>query len=149
MDLEVIYLTSHVPQAVGGSRDHARRSRRHARCPNCRIKRSPTPASASREAALAWSLADTAGRCLDAVQHNNVFVAIGSGETFTAIFLLLDAITCKGFLLEGGLGARLLTWLKAYTGHDDEPRVRRMIYQAMHGYYDEPSVIEKNANLHQ
>jgi len=144
----MIYLTSLVPQAVWGSHDHARRSRRRARSPGYCINGSPTPASASREAALAWSLADAAGHYLDAVQHNNVFVAIGSGETFTAIFLFLDAITRKGSLLESGLGPRLLTWLEAYTGHDDESRLRRMTHQAIHGYPDEPSVIERDANLH-
>jgi len=143
----VIYLTSHVPQSFRDRRDHTLRSRRHARSPGYRVKGSPTPASASGEAALAWSLADAAGHYLDAVEHNNMFVAIGSGETFTAILLLFDAITPKGCLLEGGLGARLLTWLEAYSGHDDETRLRRMIHQATRGSDDESPASEQDANL--
>jgi len=76
-----------------------------------------------------------------------VFVAIGIGETFTAIFLLLDTITRKGSTLDGCLGARLSTWLHAYTGHDDEPCLRRMIGQATHGYCDEPTAVAQEANL--
>lgn len=88
---------------------------------------------------LAWSLADAASPCLDCVQRNNIFVAIGIGEAFNAIRLLLDAITRARFTVEDALAARLSGWLDAYAGHDDEPGVRRMIRQAARGPFQEPT----------
>jgi hypothetical protein len=66
-----------------------------------------------------------------------VFIAIGVGETFAAICLLVDVITRADARLEARLAARLWTWLDAYAGHDDEPRLRRLIRQAAFGCSDE------------
>jgi hypothetical protein len=68
-----------------------------------------------------------------------VFVAIGVGETFGAICLLLDAVTRADAWVEAGLAARLWTWLDAYAGHQDEPRLRLLIGQATFGCWDEPT----------
>jgi hypothetical protein len=59
--------------------------------------------------------------------------AIGIGETFAAICLLLDAISRADTRVEARLAALLWTWLDAYAGHDDEPRLRRLIRQAAFG----------------
>jgi hypothetical protein len=134
----MIYLTSRAPQAVLGG---GACGRRYGCVPDYRGSGSTTAASGSEEAELAWSLAEVASRCLDAVERNNVFVAIGTGETFTAIGLLLGAITREGSRVETRLSARLSTWLGAYAGHDDEPRLRRLISRASYGFWDEPTAV--------
>ncbi|WAJ46989.1 hypothetical protein OK015_11370 [Mycobacterium sp. Aquia_216] len=65
-----------------------------------------------------------------------MFVAIGVGETFAAICLLLDAVTRVDARVEAWLAARLWTWLDAYAGHEDEPRLRLLIRQATFGGWD-------------
>ena len=134
----MIYLTNRAPQAVLGA---GACGRRYGRVPDYRRNGLPSAASGSEEAALAWSLAEVASRYLDAVERNNVFVAIGTGEAFTAIGLLLGAITREGSRVDTRLSARLSTWLDAYAGHDDEPRLRRLIGRASHGSWDEPIAV--------
>jgi hypothetical protein len=90
---------------------------------------------------LAWTLADAASRYLGTVQRNEVFVAIGIGDALTAIRLLLDAITRAGSTVEEGLATRLSSWLDSYSGHDDEPLVRRLIRQAVRGPVDETTAV--------
>lgn len=81
------------------------------------------------ELELAWSLADTASQYLDPDQRNKMFVAIGVGETLTAIRLALEAITCARCRVGDRVAAHLSAWLDAYAGHDDEPCLRRFSRQ--------------------
>lgn len=134
----MIYLTNHGPRAPWAGLDRTRCERPHGRSRG-RVSRPPTWGSASREKELAWTLADAAGRYLGTVQRNDVFVAIGIGDALTAIRLLLDAITRAGSTVEEGLATRLSSWLDSYTGHDDEPLVRRLIRQAVRGQAEEPA----------
>jgi hypothetical protein len=124
----VVDVTKPVRQRIWGGGNNARRfGRRHHPFPGHRINKSVAAASVSGEAELAWALADTADDHLDVVQRNTVYVSIGVGETFTAICLLIDTIESEGLTLDHVLAVQLSTWLNAYVGHDDEPRLRRLI----------------------
>lgn len=129
-------MTNPVLEAVlGGGDAHRRRS--YGRGRGYRSKGPSRPGSGSGEAEVAWSLADAARPYLDTTERNDVFIAIGVGETFAAICLLVDVITRADARVEARLAARLWTWLDAYAGHDDEPRLRRLIRQAAFGCSDE------------
>ena len=79
------------------------------------------------EPSLAWALAQAAKPHLDAVENNDIFVAIGAGETFAAMAKLLKAVAIKRIPLEPDLARRSVSWLHAYAGHDDERYLRRLI----------------------
>ena len=129
-------MTNPVLDAVfGGGAAHRRRS--YGRGRGYRSKGSSRPGSGSGEAEVAWSLVDAARPYLYTTERNDVFIAIGVGETFAAIGVLLDVITRVDARLEARLAARLWTWLDAYAGHEDEPRLRRLIRQAAFGCSDE------------
>jgi hypothetical protein len=115
---------------------NTRRRRSYGRGRGYCGKRPSRPGSGSGETELAWSVADIASRHLDATQRNDVFVAIGVGETFAAICLLLGAVTRADAKVEARLAARLWIWLDAYAGHEDEPHLRLLIRQATFGCWD-------------
>ena len=79
------------------------------------------------EARLAWALALAAKPHLDALERNDIFVAIGAGETFAAIYTLLKWVAIKRIPVEPDLARQCVSWLDAYTGHEDERYVRRLI----------------------
>ena len=99
------------------------------RDPGCWIYGRSPAASSFAESRLAWLLAETASPFLDADQHHDMFVAIGIGDTFTAIALALDAISRAGGTIDRHIATRLETWLNAYIGHDDEGQLRSWIHQ--------------------
>ena len=76
---------------------------------------------------LAWALADAARPYLCAVEHNDVYAAIGAGETFTAIRQLFKSVAVKQIPLRANLVQRCTTWLDAYVGHEQERYLRRLI----------------------
>lgn len=53
------------------------------------------------------------------------------GETFSAISFLITAVVDKRVMLAADLVNRLVIWLNAYIGNDDEPHLRRLIGQVM------------------
>ena len=86
-------------------------------------------ASSFGESRLAWLLAETATRLLTDDQRDELFVAIGVGDTFTAICTSLDVISNAHCGVEGSTAVKLAAWLTAYRGHDDEAQLRRWIYR--------------------
>jgi hypothetical protein len=60
-------------------------------------------------------------------ERHNVFVAIGSGETFAAIRGLLYSVAIKRIALRPDLVQECITWLHTYVGHRDERYLRRLI----------------------
>jgi len=60
-------------------------------------------------------------------QRNEMFVAIGVGDTFAAIRLALDVISRAHCSVEGRTAAQLHAWLNAYTCHDDALQLRHWI----------------------
>jgi hypothetical protein len=80
-----------------------------------------------QETDLAWALADAARPYLCAVERNYVYVAIGAGETFTAIRQLFKSVAVKRIPLRADLVQRCTMWLDAYVGHEQERYLRRLI----------------------
>jgi hypothetical protein len=76
------------------------------------------------EADLAWALALTAKPHLGAVERNDVFVAIGSGETFDAIRRLIKLVAIKRIPVKADLVRECMSWLSGYVGHEDERPLR-------------------------
>jgi hypothetical protein len=84
-----------------------------------------------READLAWALVEAAKPHLSAVERNDVFMAIGAGDTFTAIRQLFSWVASKGIPVGLDLVECCTTWLHAYAGHEDERYLRRLIESFM------------------
>ncbi len=82
---------------------------------------------APNDDALAWELAAAARPYLTGADSDRIYIAIGIGETFTAIERLISASARYRIPLSGGLLATLATWLDCYQGQDAEPRLRQLI----------------------
>lgn len=80
-----------------------------------------------QEINLAWALAEAARPQLSAVERDDIFVAIGAGDTFGAIRQLFKSVAIKRIPLRPDLVQRCTTWLHAYVGHEDERYLRRLI----------------------
>jgi hypothetical protein len=68
------------------------------------------------EANLAWALARAAEPHLDTVDHNDIFSAIGAGETFEAICRLLKFVAVKRIPVKPDLPFGCRSWLHGYVG---------------------------------
>jgi len=79
------------------------------------------------ETTLAWALADAATPHLSAEERNDVHVAIGVGEAFTAIRYLITSTAGKRIILAPVLVHRCTSWLDAYVGHEDERFLRGLV----------------------
>ena len=79
------------------------------------------------EANLAWALALAVKPQLNAGERNDIFVAIGAGDTFKAIRSLLKWIAIKRIPVAPDLAQRCASWLDAYVGHEDERYLRHLI----------------------
>jgi hypothetical protein len=79
------------------------------------------------ETDLAWALALTAKPHMGAVERNDVFVAIGSGETFNAIRRLIKLVAVKHIPVSADLVRECMSWLSRYVGHEDERSLRHGI----------------------
>ena len=77
--------------------------------------------------ALAWALAAAAHPHLSRPDADRIYIAIGIGETFTAIDALLTAIAREAIPLGDDLVATVATWLDRYRGQDTEPRLRQLL----------------------
>jgi hypothetical protein len=86
------------------------------------------------EANLAWAVAEAAKPHLNAVERDEVFVAIGAGETFAAMRQLLRSVEIKRIPLGLDLLQQCRTWLRGYGGHDDERHLRRLIEEPLIPY---------------
>lgn len=80
-----------------------------------------------QETDLAWALAEAAKPYLSTVERNDVFAAIGAGETFAAIRQLFESVAMKRIPLRPDLVKRCITWLRAHVGHEEERYLRRLI----------------------
>ena len=91
-------------------------------------KPSRTPVrKAPDDHALAWSLAAVAHPYLSRPDADRIYIAIGIGETYTAIDALLTAIARDRIPLGDDLVATVATWLDCYRGQDTEPRLRQLL----------------------
>jgi hypothetical protein len=79
------------------------------------------------EANLAWALALAVKPFLDVVERNDLFVAIGAGETFAVVRALVKWVAIKRIPVEPAVVRQCVSWLDGYAGHDDERYLRRLI----------------------
>lgn len=82
------------------------------------------------EIGLAWALANTADVYLTVVERHDLYIAIGIGETFVAISLLITVIARERVTLPRDLMCALTAWLDGYAGNPDEPRLRALVTHA-------------------
>jgi hypothetical protein len=92
-----------------------------------------------RETRLAWALADAAKPHLNADERNDVYVAIGVGETFAAIHYLITSAAGKRIALAPKLVQECHGWLDFYAGHGDEPYLRGLVEQVLIPYAMRPN----------
>ena len=79
------------------------------------------------EANLAWALALAAKPFLHVADRNDLFVAIGAGETFAVVRALVKWVAINRIPVEPDLVRQCISWLDAYVGHRDERYLRRLI----------------------
>jgi hypothetical protein len=60
-------------------------------------------------------------------EADHVHIAIGVGETFAAIDVLITAIARDRIAIGEDLLATVGTWLGCYRGQDAEPRLRQLL----------------------
>ena len=76
---------------------------------------------------LAWQLADAAKGHLDAAQRNEVYIAIGVGDSFSAARFLLQTIVRAEIAVRTEVILQLNRWVDSYRDHPDEARLRELI----------------------
>jgi hypothetical protein len=81
------------------------------------------------ETELAWDLAEAAKGCLDRDQRNQVYIAIGVGDVFSAAKFLLRRIVRSQVSIPIETVLKLNSWVASYRDHPDEARLRDLIGQ--------------------
>ncbi len=76
---------------------------------------------------LAWELADAVGPRLDERDRARIYATVGSGESYTAIGIVLRTVAQRSLSLPAELIAKVADWLDAYEHSDDGPRLREML----------------------
>jgi hypothetical protein len=79
------------------------------------------------ETNLAWALAEAAKPYLNAVERNDVYTAIGVGETSAAIGELIATAAAKRIPLRSDLIDVCRSWLDIYVGHENERYLRDLV----------------------
>jgi len=88
------------------------------------------------ESDLAWELADAIGRRVSDRQRTRLYAAIGSGDSYTAIDLAMQALVRLGLSISTALVIKLASWLDAYAHCGDASRLHELL-----------DIIESNARL--
>jgi hypothetical protein len=70
------------------------------------------------EADLAWRLAQAVKPHLDTVERNCIFVALGAGDTFSAMRGLLKLVDVKKICIGPELVPQCISWLEGHIQHD-------------------------------
>jgi hypothetical protein len=73
------------------------------------------------ESNLAWELADAISPLLSERDRVQLYGAIGSGESYTAVDTLLQTMAHQRFI------PKLTGWVGAYAHSDDAPRLRELL----------------------
>jgi hypothetical protein len=79
------------------------------------------------ESDLAWELADAISPLLGERDRVCLYAAIGSGETYAAIDMLLQTTAHQCWPIPPELIGKLNGWLDAYAQSDDAPRLDELI----------------------
>ena len=77
--------------------------------------------------AVGWSLVAAAHSRLRRPAAHHIYIAIGVGDTFDAIELLLAIIVEHHVRLDEDLRAAVAAWLDRYRGQDAERRLRELL----------------------
>jgi len=77
--------------------------------------------------AVAWALAAVANPHLSRTRRDPIYIALGIGETFSAIEDLITFIANERIPLSDDLVAAVSTWLDCYQGHAAHPRLRELL----------------------
>jgi hypothetical protein len=72
------------------------------------------------EADLAWRLALAVKPHLDTVERNDIFVALGAGDTFSAMRRLLKLVAVKEIYIGPRLVQQCISWLEGHVQYDGE-----------------------------
>ena len=85
--------------------------------------------SMTSEASLAWALADAVSVCFTWLDHVGIYIALGAGETCSAIEQILGIAVRKRYPLPATLISTLAVWLDGYICNEHEPTIRRLLNQ--------------------
>jgi hypothetical protein len=72
------------------------------------------------EADLAWRLALAVKPHLDTVERNDIFVALGAGDTFSAMRRLLKLVAVKKIRIGPQLVRQCISWLEGHVQQNGE-----------------------------
>jgi hypothetical protein len=87
----------------------------------------PPPASET----VAWLLADAVLPHAPQPDRHTVYIQLGCRHYRRAIAALLQVAVRQEISIPARLAAMLAAWLDAYRGHDDQPRLHRLVVEAM------------------
>ncbi len=76
---------------------------------------------------LAWELAAAMRPYLNSHDAHRIYIAIGIGETFEAIDMLITLSARDRIALGEDVVAAVHNWLDCYQGQDAEPRLRQLV----------------------
>lgn len=77
--------------------------------------------------ALAWKLATAVRPHISTAQAHDIHIAIGIGEIFDAIDVLITVLTRQQIALDPTLIITANSWLDRYLGQPAEPRLRALL----------------------
>ena len=80
------------------------------------------------ESDLAWELADAISPLLAERDRAQLYGAIGSGDSYTAIDTLLQTMAHQRLAIPTEFVPKLNGWLDAYVHSDDAPRLRELLH---------------------
>jgi hypothetical protein len=80
------------------------------------------------ESDLAWELADAISNLLADPDREQLYATIGSGESYTAIDIVLQTIAHQSLPIPAELITKLTKWLDAYAHGDDGPRLHELVH---------------------
>jgi hypothetical protein len=79
------------------------------------------------ESDLAWELADAISPLLADRDRDQIYATIGSGESYTAIDIVLQTMAQHSSPVPPELVAKLANWLDAYKHSDVAPRLHELL----------------------
>lgn len=83
-----------------------------------------------QETNLAWAVVEAVKPHLSVRDRSHVFVAVGAGDTFHAIRILLKLASLKGIPMPVELIQRCVSWLNGYGLGEDAQNLRQLVVGA-------------------
>ncbi|OBH03273.1 hypothetical protein A5695_10400 [Mycobacterium sp. E1747] len=76
---------------------------------------------------LAFELADAISPLLTERDRDQLYATVGSGDSYTAIDIVLQTVARQGSPIPSELIAKVTSWLDAYTHSDDALRLHELL----------------------